>query len=175
MIVELIVVGEGPTEETFVREVLAPAHWDRRIFVQPRLISTSRRGSGGALNRDRVLRYLRNTLRQRSDVYVTTFFDLYRLPRDFPGMPSAVGVADPLERAARVESEFAAEAIDLAGCSARRFFPHIQPFEFEALVFADVSRLPEVRPEWTAFGPAHFLPNTSTRRRTLILPHISGS
>jgi hypothetical protein len=84
-------------------------------------------------------------------VYVTTFFDLYRLPSDFPGVSSSAGVADPLERAARVESELAAQTIGVAGCSPQRFFPHIQPFEFEALVFADVSRLPEIRSDWTAF------------------------
>ncbi len=30
----------------------------------------------------RILRFLRDTLRQQRDTYVTTFFDLYGLPSD---------------------------------------------------------------------------------------------
>ena len=34
----------------------------------------------------RVLLFLRNTLRERNDTHVTTFFDLYGLAPDFPGV-----------------------------------------------------------------------------------------
>lgn len=148
--IEVVIVGEGPTEETFIRDVLALPLAGRRIFVQPRLIPTSRHARGGGLNRDRVLRYLRNTLRERQDVYVATFFDLYALHRDFPGRAEAERIADPLERATEIESRFAEVVVNEAGCRADRFLPHIQPYEFEALLFSDTDRLVEIEPAWRA-------------------------
>ena len=89
---EVIIVGEGQTEEVFIKEILGPALAKNDIFVHPRLIGTSRYSKGGSLKAQRVLRFLRNTLRERQDTYVTTFFDLYALPSDFPGLSVA---ADP--------------------------------------------------------------------------------
>lgn len=146
--IHVIIVGEGPTEQSFIRDILAPHLAERRIFVEPRLISTSRRGRGGALSRDRVLRFLRNTLLERSDSYVTTFFDLYALDREFPGRAEAEAVADPLARASAIETRFAEAVIRKAQCRADRFLPHIQPYEFEALLFSDTDRLIEIEPAW---------------------------
>jgi hypothetical protein len=153
-VIEVVVVGEGQTEETFVRDVLAPAFWAQDISLQPRLMRTSSEGRGGALSRDRVLRHLRNTLRERSDTYVTTFFDLYGLNADVPGVKAAAGLADPLQRAGAVERGLAAAVIESAGCRGDRFIAHIQPHEFEALLFADVDRLLELRSTWQAQGDA---------------------
>jgi len=149
--IKVIVVSERLTEQVFVRELLAPALWYREIDVQARLIRTSPTARGGSLSRDRVLDYLRRTLHEKPFAYVTTFFDLYGLESDFPGVSSAVRIPDPLARATRVETELTTETVALAGCRPERFFPHIQPYEFEALLFADISRLPEISSEWTAF------------------------
>lgn len=146
--IEVIVVGEGHTEEGFIRDVLAPTLVHRQIYVQPRLIRTSQSGRGGALNRDRVLRYLRKTLRERDDTYVTTLFDLYALHKDFPGCREATVVADPLARASAIEGEFAEAVISEAQCRADRFLPHIQPYEFEALLFTDIDCLVKTEPSW---------------------------
>ena len=97
------------------------------------------------------LRYLRNTLRERGDVYVTTFFDLYGLKPDFPGIPEAAGIADPILRATTIEARFAEAVVSEAQCREDRFVPHIQPYEFEALLFSDVNRFPEVQSEWQAY------------------------
>jgi hypothetical protein len=150
-VIEVIVVGEGQTEETFVRDVLAPQLTNRDISLQPRLIHTSERGRGGSLSPDRVLRFLRNTLRQRGDTYVTTFFDLYRLSADFPGVAAARLKTDPLQRCHMIEEGLAEAAIRESGCRADRFFPHIQPFEFEALLFSDVVTFGSVQSEWRRF------------------------
>jgi hypothetical protein len=118
------------------------------IHVEPRLIQTSKYSRGGALNRDRVLRFLRNTLRERSDTYVTTFFDLYALDAAFPGASAARHLQDPLARADTIEHAFAAEVTELAGCRPDRFIPHIQPYEYESLLFADVTRIVDMEPSW---------------------------
>ena len=147
-VIEVIVVGEGQTEETFVRDVLAPPLATNRIFLYPRLIRTSPFGQGGALRYARVLRDLRNTLRQRADTYVSTFFDLYRLDPEYPGYDEGHVLSDPLARAALIERRFRQAVVAEAGCREDRFLPHIQPYEFEALLFSDASRLGEIEPEW---------------------------
>lgn len=148
---EVIVVCEGQTEEVFVNEVLAPALVDGNVFLCPRLIGTSRHSKGGSLKRQRVLRFLRNTLRQHRDTYVTTFFDLYGLPSDFPGRAETAQEMDPVDQAIAVETEFHSSVIDVAECRPDRFLPHIQPHEFEALLFSDPGRFAEVEPAWRKF------------------------
>jgi hypothetical protein len=95
-----------------------------------------------------VLRFLRNTLRERGDTYVTTMFDLYGLPPDFPGVNEATTLHDPLARAERIEVALAKAAVDEAGCRSDRVLPHVQPYEFEGLLFSDVERLVELDARW---------------------------
>jgi len=147
-----IVVGEGPTEEAFIRDVLAPSFAMDTIYLEPRLIRTSAGGRGGALNVQRVLSYLRNTLRQRGDTYVTTFFDLYGLDHDFPGFAEGRTLPDPLARARLIEQHFKEAVVREAGVQADRFFAHIQPYEFEALLFSDVTTLVTIEPDWRPFA-----------------------
>lgn len=146
--IDVIVVGEGQTEETFVREALAPQLVDRDINLQSRLIDTSPSGKGGSLAPDRVLRFLRNTLRERGDTYVTTFFDLYGLRAGFPGVDAARAEINPLSQCRVIESALAEAATQLSGSRTDRFFAHIQPYEFEALLFSDVSTFGTIQAEW---------------------------
>jgi hypothetical protein len=150
-LIEVIVVGEGQTEETFVRDVLAPSLWGREIFLHARLIAASHQSRGGALAGDRVLRFLRNTLRERTDTYVTTLFDLYGLRPDFPGVAGSTGATDPISRCESIERAFAQAVNAASGSREGRFVPHIQPHEFEALLFSDVSRFAQVEPDWARF------------------------
>ena len=131
----VIVACEGRTEQGFVTEILGHALASQSLFVEPRLIPTSPGARGGALSGQRVLRFMRNALRERRDTYVTTFFDLYGLPPDFPG--HAAKPPDPLARAAAIEASLHREVVRVAECRPERFVPHIQPYEFEALLFSD--------------------------------------
>ena len=146
----VIVACEGQTEQGFVTEVLEHPLAYRGLFIEPRLIPTSAGARGGALSRQRVLRFLRDALRQRRDTYVTTFFDLYGLPSDFPGV--AVSRRDPLDRASAIESSLHAEVVRVARCRPDRFQPHIQPYEFEALLFSDTSQFVREQPEWARWA-----------------------
>ena len=148
--IELVVVGEGKTEETFVYDCLAPELVHLQIFVQPRLVGTSRDAKGGALTKDRVLHHLPRILKQRDDLYVSTFFDLYGLAPDFPGVREATVEADPIRRAEVIEAELREVVVEAAQCRPERFLPHIQPYEFESLLFSDVSQFGTARPEWAA-------------------------
>ena len=149
--IQVIIVCEGQTEETFVKMVLGPHLAAQKIFFYPRLIATSRHSKGGALNDQRVLLYLRNTLRERQDVYVTTFFDLYKLPPGFPGLSEASRKVDPIDRATTVEAGFHSKVIQNVKCRQELFIPHIQPYEFESLLFSDISQFAKAQPEWKKF------------------------
>ena len=149
---EVIVVCEGRSEEAFVKEVLYPTLSHRDVFIQPRLIATSRGTKGGALSRQRVLRYLRKILLERQDTYVTTFFDLYALPSDFPGQAGAATQADPVNRATAIEAGFHAAVVRETGCRRERFLPHVQPHEFESLLFSETASFAKTEPEWQAFS-----------------------
>jgi len=147
----LIVVGEGQTEETFAGSILRPHLETLGFTVVPRLVNTSQRGRGGALSRQRVLHALRNTLRESNRTYVTTFFDLYALEPDFPGVEASRKRKDPFEKCRIIEEALAEATIEASACRAERFVPHIQPHEFEALLFSEVSAFGNVQPEWRRF------------------------
>lgn len=150
--IRVIVVGEGQTEETFIREVVAPDLAAEGIFVEPRLIATSKSSKGGALSRDRVLRFLDNTLKERRNAYISTFFDLYRLDAEMPGVAESGALASPLDRASTIEQAIGAAVVEATGCLPHRFLPHIQPYEFEALLFSDLDAMLSVEPGWRALA-----------------------
>lgn len=148
----VIIVCEGQSEEAFTSRIIYPALAGLNVFVQPRLIPTSPHAKGGALSGKRVMRFLRNTLRERRNAYVTTFFDLYGLPSDFPGQNITDLPADPISRVLEIEAGFGAAVVEEAGCLPDRFIPHIQPYEFESLLFSDASGFAKTEDGWRTFA-----------------------
>lgn len=148
------IVCEGQTEETFVRDVLAPSFYDLGLNLIPEMVETSPGHKGGALKYDRVKRHLRNTLRQNSAPVVTTLFDLYRLDSGFPGFDASQAQPDLPRRLDVLKQALHADVVAEAGCQPGRFIPYIQPYEFEALLFSDVSTLTRVEPGWQAASDA---------------------
>ena len=142
------IVCEGQTEETFVRDVLAPAFYNLGLNLIPEMVETSPGHKGGALKYDRVKRHLRNTLRQNSAPVVTTLFDLYRLDSGFPGFGASQEQPDLSRRLNVLKRALHADVVAEAGCQPGRFIPYIQPYEFEALLFSDVPTLTRIEPGW---------------------------
>jgi len=144
----LHIVCEGQTEETFVRDVLIPALCPP-LIVDYSLIETSPGHKGGGLSYPRVQRHLRNILRESRAPITTTLFDLYRLDTGFPGYTEAAG--KPLaQRLAVLNKAFHADMVSFAGCRPERFLPYFQPYEFEALLFSDISRVVGLETNWAA-------------------------
>lgn len=134
----LNLTAEGRTEQQFALEVLAPHLASQSVYLaKPRLAAIARKG--GYVHRGGLTKYLpvKNDIKrwlsedQNTDAFFTTMFDLYALPRDFPGFDAASEEADPYERVARLERSLAEDIGD------RRFIPYIQLYEFEALLLAD--------------------------------------
>lgn len=144
----ICIVCEGQTEETFVKSVLAPAFYAQGLMLEPQMVETSSGHFGGALNYDRVKVHLRNTLRQKSAPIVTTFFDLYKLDKRFPGFDEASKQQVLSTRLEILKSKLHQDIVQEAGCRPERFIPYIQPYEFEALLFSDIAQLTGLEADW---------------------------
>ena len=151
--IEVVVFAEGPSDEAFLKRVVAPALRELQIFLKPQTIRTSREASGGAINFDRLKMNVRNTLRQNERTYLTTFFDLYALDSQMPGKAAASLPGTPSAKAARIEHELHRALVDFVQCRPDRLFPHIQPYELEGLFFAEPSRLAAAQTGWEKYLP----------------------
>ena len=148
MSLEIIVFCEGQTEEQFIKRVVAPTFRHSSIYLKPLTLKTSKDASGGDVSFDRLKINARNTLRQYPNAFLTTFLDLYKLNTDFPNYDlskTRTGVYNKLEC---LEFALHTAIVSHVGCRPERFIPYIQPYEFEGLLFSDVSALVSVEPAW---------------------------
>lgn len=147
MSIRLHFIVEGQTEETFVKNTLVPHLAGRGIWADARCVQTSRKRGvkhrGGLSGYVQVRKDITNWTKQdgNPDARFTTMFDLYALPREFPGYDAATQRADPLQRAAALEEALAQDIGD------HRFVPYIQVHEFEALLLADPAKLDSQFPD----------------------------
>ena len=137
----LHIIGEGPSEVNFVKQILVP-HLSPKLVLS-RAVLTSRDNKRGLIFRGGLSNYAKAKndielwLREAPETEhrFTTMFDFYRLPNDFPGYAAAQKLSDPYEKAAYLEAALRADIGD------DRFLPYLQLHEFEALIFADPQKL----------------------------------
>lgn len=169
--IEVIVFTEGQTEEQFIKRVIAPSLRPLHIFLKPQTLNTSQDAKGGAVNFDRLKFNARNTLRQKPGVFLTTFLDLYGLDTTFPDFSAASNLIDVYIRTERLETALHQAIVEYVACRPERFIPHIQPYEFEGLLFSDVDALSLTEPSWK-----YQLSNLKTVRAAFNTPeHINDS
>jgi hypothetical protein len=140
---ELFVFVEGRTEESFVKALLAPHLATADVHAQVRQLPTSRdertrqpvsRGGGFFVTWERELRmHLRTD--KRPELRFTTLWDLYALPRDFPGRDELARLKGTREKALLAEAKLAEAFGD------PRLIPYVQRHEIETLLFADLDAL----------------------------------
>lgn len=143
------VLCEGQTEQGFVESVLKPYLLQNGIAaVKSVLLTTNKKlnARGGMLSYFQAKRDLELMEKTFVDgIYekhiLTTMFDFYALPDDFPGYTDAIKIPDKYARVNSLEQAFASDIKDM------RFVPYIQLHEFEALVFCGIDRLKDVYPE----------------------------
>ena len=148
--VDVVVFAEGPTEEQFIKRVVAPALRHLQVYLKPQMLKTSQEARGGALNFDRLKLNARNTLRQSPNVVLSTLIDLYGLNTSFPGFEEASTKLDMDDRVRHLNMALHAALVNYVGCRPERFIPHIQPYEFEGLLFSDTAALAQTEPGWHA-------------------------
>lgn len=168
---EVVVFAEGQTEEQFIKRVVAPSLRAQGIFLKPQTLNTSQDVKGGAVSFDRLKFNARNTLRQKPEARLTTFLDLYGLDTTFPCFDEAKKHADVYARAKLLEAALHQAIVTHVGCRPERFIPHIQPYEFEGLLFSDVGTLALTEPTWK-----NQLPKLQAVRAAFETPeHINNS
>jgi len=143
-LIRVYVIVEGQTEQTFVREVLAPYMAHKNIFLEARLLGTSGH-KGGNVNFERMCKDVRIFLQQEQHTYITTMVDYFRIDSRWPGKEAidrqiqageTLNVqekADILEKATlqAIIERFKTNQVE------DRFFPYVQMHEFESLLFSD--------------------------------------
>lgn len=163
--IRVYVMVEGQTEETFVRDVLYEHFLRIGIYIDAILVETKRGFKGGLVSYAKVKPQITRQCREKHTAFVTTLFDLYALPNDFPQKETLEyrqiihghGKADFLEKAL---SEDIAE---------RNFIPNILVHEYEALLFSNVSAFLD----WTDENIVESLQNISQSYSTP--EHINDS
>jgi len=145
--IRLNLVVEGRSEERFVKDLLAGHLAGFNVSASAHSVTTSR--SKGRVHRGGMRSYAQPqkdiaiwTKEDRNpDARFSTMFDLYRLPSDFPRYAEAMRSQDPFQKVLILEKALAENVQD------QRFIPYIQLHEFEALLFADVSKLASAYPD----------------------------
>jgi Domain of unknown function (DUF4276) len=136
----LYVVVEGFSEEAFVRARLRPHLIDLGVLVAPIVVTTARDRSGHKHKGGGRWAHWRNDIervyREQAgpDAVVTTMFDLYGLPADFPELVEIRRAPTVTQKLATAEQALAHAIHRFA--EGRWFIPYVQQHEFEALVLA---------------------------------------
>lgn len=126
------VLVEGPTEEAFVDDLMAP--YLTGVWLNPIIVKTRSEGArperGGTVTYTAFCRQLKLLLQDSTADLVTMMLDYQGLGTDFPGREDPVG-ATPVARVCHVEEELRRNV------SHPRFLPYLALHEFEAMLFVD--------------------------------------
>ena len=128
---------EGPTEESFVKDVLAQVLWPYEVYLTPILLGVPGH-KGGRPNYSRVRKDIVLHLKQDRTAFCSTMLDFYGLGKGFPGMPVPPGLSN-IAKVAHIEQAVKAD-IDQLVPDLRpdiRFLPYLQLHEYEGLLFSD--------------------------------------
>jgi hypothetical protein len=131
------VIVEGPTEESFVKNVLAPFLWASEVYLTPLILGVPGH-KGGRTSYARVKKDVLVQLKQDRTGYCSTMLDFYGLGEGFPGTPLPPNLANinkvtHIEQA--VKNDIVAHVPDLRPDV--RFIPYLQLHEYEGLLFSD--------------------------------------
>jgi Domain of unknown function (DUF4276) len=85
-VTRVTVIVEGQTEESFVKDVLAPELWPRDVYLTPILLGVPGH-KGGRPNYARLKKDILLHLKQDQTAYCSTMLDFYGLGEGFPGTP----------------------------------------------------------------------------------------
>ncbi|MGV2130024.1 DUF4276 family protein [Agrobacterium vitis] len=126
---------EGQTEEAFVSQLLAPYYAHSGLYLTPIVVKTSPGHKGGISRYSKVKPQIEKLCKQDTSAWITTMFDLYALPDDFPGKadPAYTSIQIGADKAAYLEEKLSADI----GCT--NFLANLIVHEFEALLFTDIA------------------------------------
>jgi hypothetical protein len=139
--IEIVAIVEGPTEQIFIKELVAPYLEEKNIFLTPIILSKPGQ-KGGDVKFSRAQNDIERHLKQRPDTFLTLFIDYYGIKQGWPGrdiLPAERNALSAHQKANKVNEATMVDVCQLFGdCRPdRRFIPFIAMYEFEALLFSD--------------------------------------
>ena len=153
----VFVIVEGPTEESFVKSLLAEALWPRQVYLTPIILGVPGH-KGGRTNYTRIQKDLLRQLKQDPTAYCSTMIDFYGLGQGFPGTPlpphlTSIQKVERIELA--IKDDICGRIPDFRPES--RLIPYLSLHEYEGLLFSDP----------VAFAQALRQPNVTYRFRQI--------
>ena len=163
---------EGPTEESFINEILYPYFFNIGIAVYPIVCTTKRMVSkkykGGVSDYNKIKRELTMLCKSHPNEHVTTMFDYYAMPENTP----EIGLHDPdiYERIGKIEAAVNRD-IGQANCMF-----HFMLHEFEGILFSNpesfeliaetdvVNKIREIRESYPTPEHINNSPETATSK-----------
>ena len=145
--IRLLIHVEGPTEETFVNQVLAPYLYRVGIFVSALIMgpAQSRSNRGGVVAWSIARKGILDNLKEDREIIVSTMVDYYGMPtgsnRAWPGRLQA-NSAPFNEKADTIHDAMLEDVRNHMGDSFNpaRFVPYVMMHEFEAMLFSHCAR-----------------------------------
>ena len=134
---------EGQTEERFVKSILEPHLLTKNISLAVTILNTKtvKDGAnfkGGITNYEKVKSDLTRLFHDSSATLVTTMFDYYGLPTNFPAFATQSGTC--YQKVKQLEDAFAEDI------NKQNFLPYLQLHEFEALLFSSTQHIIDTMP-----------------------------
>lgn len=139
--IRLNITAEGQTEERFVKQTLSGYLGHFNISTDVRNVLTSKDKKkcyrGGLISYEKAKKDILTWLKEdnNSEARFTTMFDLYALPKDFPGYNESQKITEAYKKVEFLETAFKEDVND------KRFIPYIQLHEFEALLLSKPQEL----------------------------------
>ncbi|OUD15693.1 DUF4276 family protein [Thioflexithrix psekupsensis] len=141
---EVIVLVEGPTEQLFVKKLLAPYLAGYAVYLTPIILSKSGE-KGGDVKFARAKNDIGNHLKQQRGTWITLLIDYYGIDSDWPGYNESKKAADHRAKA-NIMMQATAKKVQNLFSDYRpetRFIPYVSMHELEALYFSDAACLAE--------------------------------
>jgi len=133
--VNVYLLVEGYSEEAFVNQLLKPHYDPQGLYLIAVVIETSSGHKGGVATYGKIAREIDRLCKGHPREYISTMFDLYALPKDFPGKASK---DYPVHGSGHQKDAFLEEAF-VKTVGQRNFIPNLLAHEFEALLLAQVN------------------------------------
>ncbi len=133
---KVLILVEGQTEKAFVDKILSQYFCNKNIILIPKIVTTKnvkfgKNFKGGIVSYQKAKNDILKLLKDTSADLVTTMFDYYGLPNDFPEIKNKISISD-------LEQVFENDI------NSNKFKAFLVLHEFEGLLFSKPAKIAEV-------------------------------
>ena len=143
----VLAVVEGQTEFSVLNSTVAPHLGAKGVFLSAKVVGRPGHKGGVYRSFESVAKEILNLFKQEPKAVVTTFFDFYAMPEDWPGATAAKAakaLGNGTEQVANIVETAWQQEIVTATTGfphAATFIPYVQMHELETLLFASPKQM----------------------------------